>query len=57
MEIEVFLEENNKAIQGDLLDSWIFREKHDQGNTVQIQWEIQCIYSSVKWKYSAIELQ
>ena len=37
MEIEVFLEENNKAIQGDLLDSWIFREKHDHRAIVHLQ--------------------
>ena len=41
VEIEVFLEGQSKAIQGDLLDSWIFREKHDQGiysaSTVHLQ--------------------
>ena len=29
VEIEVFLEGQSKAIQGDLLDIWRFREKHD----------------------------
>ena len=31
VKIEVFLQGNNKGDREDLLDTWIFREKHDQG--------------------------
>ena len=37
VEIEVFLEGQSKAIQGDLLDTWIFREKHDIAFQLEVE--------------------
>ena len=34
---EVFLEGQSKAIQGDLLDTWRFREKHDIAFQLEVE--------------------